>query len=232
MLISVLKGDVAIKQHKLLIRLFRQMKEYIVDTGQVELLRNYEVSTMKNTVLISNDKMESRVIALENAYDDMKQRFEEFIDQFEMKKKRDGLIIRHGEWFLADVIFNEIFAEAKHTIDIIDPYLGIKTLNALVNCQRRIRIRIWTCNTKELPITVFNDFVRQYGLHIIIYKMSHSADHDRFIFIDNDYPKRKKAYFVGTSFKDAGNSLSVIYQSDFFVSVLKEMPSDLIVMQS
>ena len=211
MLMTVLRGDLAIKQSKALIRLFKLMKDYLIETNQHNQFLEYSGSGILDSAHGRINKLEDRVIKIENKMltkEDYKRLLLDFNDKVELK----NMIIWKGNWFEASVAFNEIYSMAKHTIDIIDYYIDIKTLEGLVNPKTTIEITIYTNNIKQLPKTAFNDFVKEYNKKIRIIKIEKNEDHDRFIFIDRDYDK-KTVYTIGTSLKDAGNSISLISMS-------------------
>ncbi|MBR2668995.1 MAG: ORF6N domain-containing protein [Solobacterium sp.] len=216
MLMTVLKGNLAIQQSKALIRLFKSMKDYLVNTNQIESFRSYAVSS--DTVIHDRlNHVEQSVKLLEHEVDEKVSRdeLEMIMERFEIKKNTEGLVLYQGQWFSADTAFDNIFRQTRHTILIVDPYIGIKTLNALIRCKKDVQITICTKNTKELPKETYEDFVREHHLSIQIYKMGKNSAHDRFIFIDHGYPKLQKSYIIGSSIKDSGNSITTITEAKY-----------------
>ncbi|MCR5066967.1 MAG: ORF6N domain-containing protein [Erysipelotrichaceae bacterium] len=217
MLMTVLKGDLAVRQSKALIRLFKSMKDYIVETGQAEELRRFGSLTHEGLLHSRLNRVEEDVKVMKTELDNKmnQEDFEKAMEQFRIRSKSEGYVLFQGQWFSADVLLNKIFSQARHTIGIVDPYVGIRTLNALVGCRKDVEISVWTHNIKELPQETFDDFIREHCLRVSIYRIGRNEDHDRFIFIDRDYPKLKKFYFIGSSLKDTGKSLTMIIQSPF-----------------
>ncbi|MBQ6221813.1 MAG: ORF6N domain-containing protein [Solobacterium sp.] len=216
MLMSILRGELAVQQSQALIRLFKSMKDYLVNTSQIESFRSYAVSS--DTVIHDRlNHVEQSIKLLEHEVDEKVSRneLEMIMERFEIKKNTEGLVLHQGQWFSADTAFDNIFRQAKHTILIVDPYIGIKTLNALIHCRKDIQITIFTKNTKELPKETYEDFSREYRLHIQIYKMGKNSAHDRFIFIDHGYSKLQKSYIIGSSIKDSGNSITTITEAEY-----------------
>ena len=216
MLMTVLKGNLAIQQSKALIRLFKSMKDYLVNTNQIESFRSYAVSS--DTVIHDRlNHVEQSVKLLEHEVDEKVSRdeLEMIMERFEIKKNTEGLVLYQGQWFSADTAFDNMFRQAKHTILIVDPYIGIKTLNALIRCKKDVQIMIFTRNTRELPKETYEDFNREHHLSIQIYKMGKNSAHDRFIFIDHGYPKLQKSYIIGSSIKDSGNSITTITEAKY-----------------
>ena len=224
MLMTVLKGDLAVQQSKALIRLFKSMKDYIIDTNQVEEFRQFGSLTPEGFLHSRISRVEEDVKVMKTELNNKmnQEDFEKVMEQFRIRSESEGYVLFQGQWFSADVLLNEIFSQARHTIGIVDPYVGIRTLNALVGCRKDVEISIWTHNLKELPKETFDDFIREHHLKVSIYRISRNEDHDRFIFIDRDYPKLKKFYFIGSSLKDAGKSLTMIIQSSFVEKAVEE----------
>ncbi|MBR5048813.1 MAG: ORF6N domain-containing protein [Erysipelotrichaceae bacterium] len=215
MLMTVLNGPLAIQQSRTLIRVFKTLKDYVVATDQIEYLRKWSVIYQQNeTVRLQRVENDIAEIQRKNREFVTREEFEKVVSQFPPLKANEIQVFCNGDWFVADAFFADLFSKAKHSIDIIDPYVDIKTLNALINCRSDVRISIWTCNLSGLPQETIDDFIRQYHLKITIYRMTPSEDHDRFIAIDKDFPERKTFYYVGCSYKDGGNSLSIVTRNE------------------
>ncbi|MBR2669583.1 MAG: ORF6N domain-containing protein [Solobacterium sp.] len=223
MLATVLKGELAVQQSQALIRLFKSMKDYLVNTNQIESFRSYAVSS--DTVIHDRlNHVEQSVKLLEHEVDEKVSRneLEMIMERFEIKKNTEGLVLYQGQWFSADNAFDNIFRQARHTILIVDPYIGIKTLNALIHCRKDVQITIFTKNTKELPRETYEVFLREHHLNIQIFRMGRNSAHDRFIFIDHGYPKLQKSYIIGSSIKDSGNSITTITEAEY-IHVIADM---------
>lgn len=109
-----------------------------------------------------------------------------------------------------DLAFDEIYRQAKKSIFIIDNYIGIKTLEHLINCNRGIDVTIFSDNLNNgLRASVFADFCKEYhGLHIML-KKTGGIFHDRYIVLDygtDDY----RVFLCGASSKDAGARITSI----------------------
>ena len=227
MLMTVLRGELAVQQSKMLIKAFKKMKDYAVTTNQVESLRKWSLVSQQNEE-IRLQRVENDIASLQKERTEYvtREEFENIICQFPPLKANEIQVFYNGDWFSADAFFTDLFSSARHTIDIIDPYISIKTLNALINCHKDVKISIWACNLSNLPQETFDDFIRQQHLSISIYKMTPSQDHDRFIAIDKDYPKRKAFYAIGSSYKDAGNSLTIVIRNTSLESVFDRFLPD------
>ena len=129
MLMTVLKGEQATAQSKALIRLFKQMKDYIVAENQ-QLLGNvgiteFAVQTIQNTREIAS--VSTRVETISGEVHDMREDLgkmnldlqkvmENFIDPTTYKH----FLVLDGQKLESDVAFTKIYGMAKKSIIIID----------------------------------------------------------------------------------------------------------------
>lgn len=136
MLMTVLKGDLAIRQSRELVRLFRQMKDYILDTqgtiGQTELAK-LTIQTNENTRNIQR---------LESSVDELRSFMTNFYDEHLGKE----LLLMDGQIVEAAVAYETIYSQAKKTIHIIDNYIGIKTLLPLKGIGKNVAVTIFSDN--------------------------------------------------------------------------------------
>lgn len=145
MLMTVLKGELATRQSKALIRAFKEMKDFITDNrslvGNRELLQ-LAIQTAQNTSDIAEIKysMVSKT--------DLARVVQDFTDP---QTRREYLIL-NGESVDANLAYSIIYKAAKHSIFVIDNYIGLRTLVLLKDAQPNI------------PITIFSDNVG-HGLH-------------------------------------------------------------------
>ena len=153
MLMTVLKGERAIAQSKALIRLFKQMKDYIVAENQ-QLLGNagiaeFAVQTVQNTCEIAS--VSTRVETISGEVHDMREDLgkmnldlqkvmENFIDPTTYKH----FLILDGQKLESDVAFTKIYGMAKKSIIIIDNYVGVKTLDLLRGIAKNASVRIFS----------------------------------------------------------------------------------------
>ena len=201
MLMTVLKGDLAIKQSKALIRLFKKMKDYIIESNG--LTKYDEVLRLVNRV---------------NSHDldikDIKERLEKVMDNFIDPSTYKQFVILNGEKIEAAVAYQCIYSLAKKSIFIIDDYISIKTLNLLLAVNSGVDITIISDNVSRNPLKEENiqEFVKESGMPLVI-KPSNNICHDRFIVIDYDEPT-EKIYLSGSSSKDAGNKITTVIAVD------------------
>ena len=129
MLMTVLRGELAVKQSIALIRLFKQMKDYLIDSpgliGQEELVR----LTMQNTTDIAEIKENMAT------KDDLSEFMKNFMDNHIGKE----FLFMDGKTVESDVAYTGIYSLAKKTIFIIDNYISVKTLLFLKDIKRASR---------------------------------------------------------------------------------------------
>jgi len=205
MLMTVLRGELAVKQSKALIRMFKQMKDFIIENqdfiGSKELLQ-IAVQTNQNTKDIA--EMKSQMATKE----DLKKVMENFIDPDTYKH----FLLMNGDKIEADVAYTKIYKSAKKSIFVIDNYIGLKTLELLRAAKDNVEVIIFSDNVRNkdmLTKSILNDFIRDYPNINLKMKIAGKKYHDRYISID--YGTENEAFYLcGASSKDAGNKISSI----------------------
>ena len=208
MLMTVLKGDLAIRQSMALIRLFKQMKDYIVAENQVLLGNNgiteIAAQTVQNTrdlALLSNEVHKNR--------DSLQKVMENFIDPSTYKH----FLILNGHKLEADIAYAQIYGLAKRSLTIVDNYVDIKTLNLLRNVPKGVSVRIFSDLYGGSRLT--DDMLADYRVArpdvLIDRKPAMHRFHDRYILVDFQ-EKGEKLFHCGASSKDAGNKITTIVQ--------------------
>ena len=181
MLMTVLKGERAIKQSKTLIRLFKSMKNYIIDNN---LTKDY-ISYVQNLNLI-----EGKLIEHDNDIKLLRESFE----KLEKKEKKNSIYF-NGELFNAYSKIIDILNSAKEEIIIIDSYADKKLLDIIKDIDKKVIIINRNNNLlKCLDIETYN---KQFSNLEVRYDDSW---HDRYIILD-----KEKFYSLGTSFNYLGN---------------------------
>ena len=215
MLMTVLKGELAVKQSKALIRMFKQMKDYIVENRDflsskemVQLL----LQTNKNTNDIMQHskeiaKLDDKISTLATK-EDLKKVMDNFIDPDTYKH----FLLMNGDKIEADVAYTKIYKSAKESIYVIDNYIGLKTLELLRAAKDNVEVIIFSDNVRNkemLTKNILNDFRRDYPNINLKMKIAGKRYHDRYIAID--YGTENEAFYLcGASSKDAGNKISSI----------------------
>lgn len=198
MLMTVLRGELAIKQSKALIRVFKKMKDYIIETNKLTGYNNVidlALQTKENTDDIKIIKKELNTI-------------HKFLDIGYDKE----IIILNGQQVEANLAYKRIYSLAKESIYIIDDYISLKTLVLLKDIDKNVKITIFSDNVgKKLHAIEYNDFVNEYDYLNISFKSTNNKFHDRYIIID--YGKRnEKIFHCGSSSKDSGKKITTIME--------------------
>ncbi|MGP1404338.1 MAG: ORF6N domain-containing protein [Catonella sp.] len=208
MLMTVLKGELAITQSKALIRTFKQMKDFIVENqdfiGSKELVQ-IAIQTNKNTNDIA--RMDSKINTLATK-EDLKKVMDNFIDPETYKH----FLLMNGDKIEADVAYTKIYKSAKKSIYVIDNYIGLKTLELLRAARDNIQIIVFSDNFKNkdmLTKNILDDFRKDYPNIDLKLKIAGKKYHDRYIAIDCG-TENEAFYLCGASSKDAGNKVSSI----------------------
>ena len=201
MLMTVLKGDLATKQSKALIKTFKQMKDYIVESNNLLLT--------DNVIKLVNQINENT-----NDINEMKNKLEIVMDNFIDPNTYKEFLILNGEKIEADIAYQNIFKLAKSSIYIIDDYVNLKTLQLLKCCNPNIEIIIFTDNKNKngLNINIVNDFIHDTNMNIKL--KQNGKSHDRYIFIDYN-TDNFIVYHSGGSIKDAGNKITTIDKAEY-----------------
>ena len=208
MLMTVLRGELAIKQSKALIRMFKQMKDFIIENqdfiGSKELVQ-IAIQTNKNTNDIAkiNDKISTLATK-----EDLKKVMDNFIDPDTYKH----FLLMNGDKIEADVAYTKLYKSARKSIYVIDNYIGLKTLELLRAAKDSVEVIIFSDNVRNkdmLTKNILNDFIRDCPNINLKMKIAGKKYHDRYIAID--YGTENEAFYLcGASSKDAGNKISSI----------------------
>lgn len=225
MLMTVLKGDLATKQSKALIRTFKQMKDYIITNqnliGEREYLQlSLQIADnirMTKELRSDLDEVENQMAATIERLRDVVTHSElsQLMNEFGEPHVKRGYLILNGQPFKADLAYAEIYMQAKKSIYIVDNYIGIKTLEQLINSFSRVDIKIFSDNlAKGLSKRVFADFCKEYPKTDIKLYTSGGIFHDRYIILDYG-TENEKIFHCGASSKDAGARVtSILEDSD------------------
>ena len=201
MLMTVLKGERATAQSKALIRLFKQMKDYIIaenrkllgNDGLVQIAMQTERNTKDIAVIQS----------------DLQKVMENFVDPSTFKH----FLILNGRRLDADVAYTQIYGMAKKSITIIDDYVGVKTLDLLRGIAKGISVTIYSDENgyESLTEQIRKDFLKARPDVKFDKKRTKEKFHDRYIFLDYGL-RGEKLFHCGASSKDAGNKITTIMQ--------------------
>lgn len=143
MLMTVLKGDLATRQSKALIRTFKAMKDYL---GQHAFLPAEASLTRLSLQVAENTQDITRLREQMMSKDDIAQ----IIRSFSLPDKGIEYVIYAGKTFEADAAYADIYSKAKHRIFIVDNYIGLKTLLLLKSVPENVEITIFSDNARNI----------------------------------------------------------------------------------
>ena len=201
MLMTVLKGELATKQSKALIGLFKKMKDYIVESNNLLNI---------NGVIELTNKVERH----EKEIKDVKKQLEVVMDNFIDPSTYKHFLIMNGEKLEAEIAFQVLYSLANKSIYIIDDYIDLRTLHLLKCVNKNIKITIFSDNVSRNNVSEEDiaQFEKEYGIGLEI-KPTNNIIHDRYIMLDYDTPN-EKLYHCGASSKDARNKATTIVKID------------------
>lgn len=212
---TVLMGELAIKQSKALIRLFKKMKDLII--GNQDFISSKEllqiaIQTNQNTIVINqNSQLISELNRKTKTFatrEDLKKVMDNFIDPDTDKH----FLLMNGEKIEADVAYTKIYKSAKKSIYVIDNYIGLKKLELLRSAKDHVEIILFSDNEKNkemLTKSILDDFLKDYPNRNLKLKIAGKKYHDRYIAID--YGTEHESYYLcGASSKDAGKKYRVL----------------------
>ena len=208
MLMTVLRGELAVRQSKALIRMFKQMKDFIIknqDFISSKELVQIAIQTNQNTNDIA--RIDSKINTLATK-EDLKKVMDNFIDPETYKH----FLLMNGDKIEADVAYTKIYKSAKKSIYVIDNYIGLKTLELLRAARDKTQIVVFSDNVKNkdmLTKNILDDFRKDYPNIDLKLKIAGKKYHDRYIAIDFG-TENEAFYLCGASSKDAGNKISSI----------------------
>lgn len=207
MLMTVLKGDLATRQSKALIRTFKAMKDYIqqepllIESSSLEKL-SLQVSENTKDISEIKEKMVTK--------DDLTK----VIQSFSLPDKGIEYVIYSGQTFEADAAYADIYSKAKKKLYIVDNYIGPKTLLMLKSVPQNVDIIIFSDNLNNiLRLSELQAFQLEYPNVKVSFQKTGGKFHDRYIIIDYKC-RTEKIYHCGASSKDAGNKITTISKSD------------------
>ena len=182
MLMTVLKGELAVTQSKMLIRMFKEMKHFLQNNANIFA----EINTIKQNLLetyVHQKEADKRIDELFT-----------LMDKYNVEEKQG--IFFQGQIFDAYAKFESFIAQAKSEIILIDGYVDLSVLERLAKKQNGVNVTIYTDPKTKLTAQDVQKFNAQYPTLTV----KHTTKmHDRFLIIDNAV-----LYHVGASLKDLG----------------------------
>lgn len=214
MLMTVLRGKLAIEQSKALIRLFKQMKDFLTETQGPPVWRTVAVvaaQTGENARAIA--EVGAGLSEVRQSLARTQETLAEFMAGFDAVPFGREYLVLDGQTVEASVAYQQIYAQAKKSIFIVDNYIGLKTLAHMRHATKDVEVIVFTDNAgKGLARSDYEDFVAEYPDVRINFRKTGRRFHDRFIVIDFD-DAGERVYLCGSSSKDSGKCVTVISES-------------------
>ena len=182
MLMTVLKGDLAVTQSKMLIRTFKEMKHFIQNNSHIFV----ELDNIKQHLLESD--------LHHKATDKKVQELFTLMDKYNIKETQG--IFFQGQIYDAYAKFESFLATAKKEIILIDNYVDLSILQRLAKKKKSVNVTIYTDPKTKLTAQDIQTFNSQYPTLTVTHT---TKTHDRFLIIDST-----TIYHIGASLKDLG----------------------------
>ena len=237
MLMTVLRGELAVKQSRALVRTFKKMKDYIMDNRELIGQREYiqlSMQTAENVRDIS--KLKSDIGSVEKQMSDVmnqlsdvvtKSDLSEMMNSFVNTEDNGWLMYYNTKYCTADLAYSEIYGQAKKTIYVVDNYIGLRTLVLLKNVPVNVSITLFSDNVGgRLHVVEYKDFCKEYPSVRMTLKETGGCFHDRFIVLDYG-TEDERIFLCGASSKDAGARITSIVE-DFGVKKYKPLLDELL----
>ena len=219
-LMTVLRGELAVKQSKALIRTFKAMKDYVIENrnviGENEYLRmSLQITdSIKETV-----QMRTELNELGNQMSSVMEKMSNVVERSEIApfmldmgkpaEKKEYLFF-NGQPLKAATLYIDLYSSAEKSIYIIDNYISTKTLHLLQEVKDGVDVVIFSDNLgRKLRKSDIDDFKKEFPNINLSFCKTNGAAHDRFIILDYK-TKNERLFHCGASSKDAGYKITAI----------------------
>ena len=227
MLMTVLRGELAVRQSRALVRAFKAMKDYIVQNQDLIDQHNYlrlslqmtdmqrELSTVKQDIksygTFVMDHDQKLIEVMERLNDTVRQsEISPIMLDFSKEEVQREYLFLEGQPMKAEAAYISIFSRAKKTIHYVDNYLGAKTLHYLQDVQNGVEVTILSDNCfNKLRLSDYQNYQTQFPNIPVTFITTQKKAHDRFIVLDYNTAD-EIVFHCGHSSKDAGNKLCAI----------------------
>ena len=226
MLMTVLRGELAIQQSRALVKTFKKMKDYIIENrdliGQREILQ-LSMETANNRIEIN--KINTDMISLEKQISDVAEGLKDVVTKSELADMMNSFVSDDEKWLMfnarfssADEVYESIYKQEKSSIYVVDNYIGLRTLVHLKNSPVGVDIILFSDNVgnNKLHKIEYTNFCKEYPLVNLSMKKTGGIFHDRFIVLDYG-TSDERVFLCGASSKDAGARITSIVE-DYGVS--------------
>ena len=222
MLMTVLKGELAAKQSKDLVKTFKKMKDYILGNqdliGQRDIMQ-ITMQSAENKAEISRLRMD--LGSVEKQMSDVMDQLSDVVTKSDLANmmnsfvndEDNGWLMYNTKYCSADVAYSSIYSQAKKSVYLIDNYIGLRTLVLLKNAPAGADIKIFSDNigSGKLHNVEYTDFCREYPNIKLTMQHTGGIYHDRFIVLDYG-TKDERVFLCGASSRDAGARITSIVE--------------------
>ena len=203
MLMTVLKGELAITQSKMLIRLFNDMKNFLQTNARVFA----EIDIIKKHLLESDIQHKEHEKQIAELFT--------LMDKYKVDNPQG--VFFQGQIFDAYAKFQSIIAQAQSDIVLIDNYVDVSVLERLSAKKSGVSVTIYTSPQTKLTKRDIKTFNTQYPT---LKLKTTDKMHDRFLILDNAI-----LYHIGASLKDLGKKCFAfdLFDASFIPDILAKL---------
>jgi len=221
MLMTVLRGELAVKQSRALIRTFKRMKDYIYANNElIGQRQNFKLAMKTAENLHDILSLKTEISSIEKQMCDVLNQLENVVTKSELSEMMTGFVdnedngwlMYNAKYCAADLVYSEIYSKAKKSIYVVDNYIGLRTLIHLKNAPEGVDIILFSDNVgRKLHSIEYRDFCAEYPTVKMTLKTTGGIYHDRFIVLDYG-TSNERIFLCGASSKDAGARVSCIVE--------------------
>ena len=227
MLMTVLKGELATRQSKALIRLFKRMKDHAIESQglvdyrdllllSMQTAENADAIRKVESILANHQKtfIEQRkilqehddviAIALEGLSETVKKsEISPVLLEFDLPENAREFLLLNGRPAKASLTYMHIYEQARKSVYVIDNYISLKTLYLLKDVRPGVQVMVFSDNLGNgLHASDYSDFQTEFPDIPMTFVTTAGTVHDRFIVLDYGEPS-ERLFHCGTSSKDA-----------------------------
>ena len=220
MLMTVLRGELAIRQSRALVVAFKSMKDYIVQNQPLVTHHDYlrlsmqvsdsqqAIRAVQNQLIEHGEKLNGLFVEMQETV--KRSEISPYLLDFTKPEDQKEYLILDGQSAKADETYMDIYSQAKHTVYIVDNYVGIKTLRLLKNVRKGVSVIVFTDNLQNgLHASDYMDFHTEFPNIPVTFQRTCRTTHDRFIVLDFGTAD-ERVFHCGASSKDAGVKLMTV----------------------
>ena len=203
MLSSVLRSVTAVQVSIRIMDTFVEMRKYLANNAFL----------MEKVHHMESQQIESELRRSEFEKKTEKQ-FEQIFNYIASHEESSQKIFFDGQIFDAFSLLADLIGQADKTIELIDGYVDVVTLNIIAKKKAGVNAYLYTLPSSGLTKQDILNFNAQYPNLDVKYT---SVFHDRFIVLDG-----RCAYHIGASIKDAGKKCFAINKIED-INVVKDI---------